>query len=329
MKGNYISAMLTILAEMGIDRNSFIEECGIKESDLRKDNLIGVPELFKLWNLANLRSKSPGLGLIVGDKLNINTHGSLGYALMASSTYEEALRLLAKYYKVQAPRATFKVNKTPDFYHLITEPTASLPDAPWFVAEFMVSSIYKSSEFLFSDDVEGLSVSFSFSAPPHAEMYSQYIRVPFSFDQAFNGLIIPKEKAKQPLPSSDPIAANLFEEQCAQLIKTTESHLISGQIKNLQSQNVGHFLSQTQVAKLLNMSVSSLHRKLADEGTNYKKIVSGIKKDIAVKQVCETNLSVEAIAHLLGFSDASNFRRSFVSWTGKTPSEYRAAKLLL
>jgi len=325
MKGNYINAMVNILAEMGIDRDSFLSECGIHESDLRRDNLIGVPELFKLWNLANHYSKSPGLGLIVGDKLNINTHGSLGYALMASRTYEEALRLLVKYYKVQAPRATFKVNKTPSDYHLITEPTASLPDAPWFVAEFMVSSVYKSTEFLCCGDVEGLSVSFGFSAPPHVEMYSQYIRVPFVFDQPFNGLIIPKEKAKQALSSSDPVAANLFEQQCAELIKVSDSAKVSGQIKSLQSNNVGHFLSQAQVANLLNMSVSTLHRKLADEHTSYKKLLMELKKDIAIRQVCETTSSVEEIANVLGFSDASNFRRAFISWTGKTPSEYRSS----
>lgn len=326
MKGNYISAMIDILAEMGIDRESFIAECGIQESDLRKDNLIGTTELFKAWRLANHYSKSPGLGLIVGDKLNINTHGSLGYAVMASSTYEEALRLLAKYYKVQAPRAKFRVHALPDCYHLITEPSASLPDKPWFSAEFMVSSIYKSTEFLFCGDVDGLKVCFSFSPPPHVEMYSQYIHVPCLFDQAFNGLIIPKKKAQQSLPSADPIAADLFEKQCAQLIKSSESLLVSEQIRNLQANNIGHFLSQSQVAKLLNMSVSTLHRKLLAEGTNYKAQVNELKKDIAIKQVSSSSSSVEEIASLLGFSDASNFRRAFISWTGKTPSDYRTRK---
>ena len=34
-------------------------------------------------------------------------------------------------------------------------------------------------------------------------------------------------------------------------------------------------------------------------------------------------LSVEAVSFLLGYSEASAFRRAFKCWTGKTPIEYR------
>ena len=33
------------------------------------------------------------------------------------------------------------------------------------------------------------------------------------------------------------------------------------------------------------------------------------------------------VAYLLGFSDQSNFARSFRRWTGQTPSQYRASRM--
>ena len=36
-----------------------------------------------------------------------------------------------------------------------------------------------------------------------------------------------------------------------------------------------------------------------------------------------TELSTQEIAELVGFSEATNFRRAFLRWTGQSPFRYR------
>ena len=70
------------------------------------------------------------------------------------------------------------------------------------------------------------------------------------------------------------------------------------------------------------MSSRTLIRKLALEGTKFQIIRDEQAKKQAANYLTDASLSVESIGHLLGFSDASSFRRSFKRWFGETPSQY-------
>ncbi len=45
----------------------------------------------------------PALGLRFGERLNISTHGVLGYALMSSATVSDVLQLLLQYHRMLLP----------------------------------------------------------------------------------------------------------------------------------------------------------------------------------------------------------------------------------
>jgi AraC-like DNA-binding protein len=73
------------------------------------------------------------------------------------------------------------------------------------------------------------------------------------------------------------------------------------------------------------MSERSLYRKLNLENSSYKSIYDDVRKSLTEDYLTETNLSINQIAELLGFNDASNFRRVFKRWFGMSPSQYIAS----
>jgi AraC-like DNA-binding protein len=48
-----------------------------------------------------------------------------------------------------------------------------------------------------------------------------------------------------------------------------------------------------------------------------------LRRDIAIRYLRETDLTVEDIAESLGFSDAANFRQAFRRWTNAAPYEFK------
>ena len=78
------------------------------------------------------------------------------------------------------------------------------------------------------------------------------------------------------------------------------------------------------VAEGLNMSRRTLQRRLRDEGTSVRDIVDSVRRDLAMRYLCEREIAVAEVAFLLGFSEASAFHRAFKRWTGTTPSIYRS-----
>jgi len=63
--------------------------------------------------------------------------------------------------------------------------------------------------------------------------------------------------------------------------------------------------------------------RLADEGTCFSTISHNVRYGVATRHLKESEVSIEQIAAIAGFSDPANFRRAFISWTSMSPAEFR------
>jgi AraC-like DNA-binding protein len=76
-------------------------------------------------------------------------------------------------------------------------------------------------------------------------------------------------------------------------------------------------------AHTLGISVRSLRRRLAEEGSSYRAVTQAALQDSARAMLRDPQCTLQAAAHALGFADASAFHRAFRRWTGLTPIQYR------
>ncbi len=79
------------------------------------------------------------------------------------------------------------------------------------------------------------------------------------------------------------------------------------------------------LAARLHMSARTLHRRLAEEGTTFRRVVTDVRRELAERHLREQRLAIGEIGFLLGFSEASAFHRAFKRWTGWPPLAYRRA----
>ena len=73
----------------------------------------------------------------------------------------------------------------------------------------------------------------------------------------------------------------------------------------------------------LDVSPSTLRRRLEEEGQSYRVILDDLRRDIAIGLLSETDRTIQSIALELGFAESSAFHRAFRKWTGSSPGEYR------
>ena len=50
-----------------------------------------------------------------------------------------------------------------------------------------------------------------------------------------------------------------------------------------------------------------------------------MRAEHATRYLSNTRLPLSTIAYMVGFNDASNFRRAYIKWTGRSPREVRDA----
>jgi AraC-like DNA-binding protein len=98
---------------------------------------------------------------------------------------------------------------------------------------------------------------------------------------------------------------------------------LAGEIRALLLRDITNPPTLAAIAKMLDMSDSSLRRQLREQSISFRSLLNELRMQIALKYLRTTRLANEDIALALGFSDAANFRRAFRRWTSKSPSEIR------
>jgi len=81
------------------------------------------------------------------------------------------------------------------------------------------------------------------------------------------------------------------------------------------------------IAKELGMSDRTLQRRLADEKTSFKRLLTQARREQARTYLENPSMEMKEVAFLLGYEDQSSFYRAFRLWEGQTPSNWRKEKL--
>ncbi|MFV0278084.1 MAG: helix-turn-helix transcriptional regulator, partial [Parahaliea sp.] len=139
-----------------------------------------------------------------------------------------------------------------------------------------------------------------------------------------NVLCFPPEALALPMPSSNPEALSLCEQQCHQLLARLgkRSHFVDD-VRRRIMKNPGRFPSLDQVAEALAISPRTLRRRLDEEGQRFQEILDGVRFEVAQSYLLDTALPIEHIAELLGFNYSGNFSHAFKRWSGESPRQFR------
>ena len=324
---SYVQALLQVAEERGVDAAALCRLGKVSPALLANpEGRLSFIDFSYMVAEAISRSDSPGLGLAFGRHLNVSSHGMLGYAVMASRDLEQALHFALRYYKVLG--LAYELELLPATYPhapVVLQAKQSIPLGPLatFAVEALFASLFSIAEFLLGEKISGHQLAFSHPKPGHAEQYQAIFGPAVSFDQPWDALSLPAHYLKRPMALANPATVQMCERQCeALLAKLDVGDGLLSRVRRLLLARPGDFPSLEDAAQALHTSGRTLRRHLSSEGTSYQQVLDDVRRSLAL-QYLETRLPLHEIAALLGFSDASNFRRAFKQWTGKNPSEYR------
>lgn len=84
-------------------------------------------------------------------------------------------------------------------------------------------------------------------------------------------------------------------------------------------------LTAARLGQQLSISIATLKRRLATEGTSLSHLKEEARREAATRLLADHRLSITEIAQRLFFSDAGAFRRAFQRWHGRSPTRWRIA----
>jgi len=256
---------------------------------------------------------------------SIASYGMLGYAMMSCATLQQAIEIALKYYRTGGPlfELAFEFDESglvisADNVFDLDRPLLTL------VTEDLFSSFPLLLELLVGKRVAPVEVDLGYPAPPHQHLYAAAFQCPVVFDAPRSRFVLDTASLALPLAQADADSAVMFERSCRELLNEIERHdSLANELRHLLLSSPGNLPDAATAAAKMRLGERTLRRRLADEGTTFQAILDEVRCRIATDYLVSTHLSTQEIAELLGFSEATNFRRAFLRWTQRSPTSYR------
>lgn len=96
------------------------------------------------------------------------------------------------------------------------------------------------------------------------------------------------------------------------------------QVRNLVATRLARrSVAALDVAEEMSMSKRTLQRRLAEEGTNYSRILDEVRRDYTLSALAAGQQCCNELSTRLGYRQQSTFTRAVQRWTGHSPSALR------
>jgi len=267
----------------------------------------------------------PIAGARIGATYQVSDLGVFGYAVASAQNLGHAFEIESKYYSLlgnilKRSNAFIDHDMYATMYNVQNIDEESLS---FFVALANASRIHIARS-IFGDDIAFNSVQFTFNDEANKAEYEALYGCPVEFNAAQNSWGLDTRLFSRERKDGNHADCTRYLPYCNELMaQLKQKESLVNDIQQILVSCAGDYPDINMLASAFNVSSRTLRRQLANLGTSYQKILNKVRCQLSIEYLVRTDIAVEDISNLIGFSDVTNFRHAFKKWVNKTPSAYR------
>ncbi len=290
-----------------------------------------LDNVTELWEEMAKRIKDPCFGLTAAESWHPSNFGTLGYAMLVSTSLRAALERLIRFHRVIEDIDFGKLHEDKSTESLVF--TISNVGGKCFsparedAALALLMSILRMN---YQDPVATVSVNFTHPEPVCSGKYYEFFQSPVIFNSPAASLAIAMKDADRILPSANEELVAFNDHLMTEYLLALDNEDLLTQVKKIIVEHLPSGNATVDVvASELFYSSRNFQRALQQKGTTFTVLLNECRMELATKYVKDNKVDLTELAFLLGFSELSTFSRSFKRWTGKSPSQYRKGEGVL
>lgn len=317
----YVRRLLAGAARQGMSLPDLFSSCDLNPALLQDEtSRLRGADLIRLMRAVMRQTEDEFIGLATDARSKPGTFSMMAHAVINCANLEQAIRRSAAFYEL------FETPIAIEFSHDAHEGRLSFkfgqqaPDED-VVQEVMVFVSLRFWSWLVGRRLQPLVIEFAGPAPAHAAEFQAFFKCPVVYDADCSQIRFPAAWLSLPLAQTPLSLSRFLRDSVALIIRGgAEPVSLADQVRTMLSKEQGQLFPELQVvAKRLSVSPQTLRRRLKEEHTSYQALKDEIREKAAKFYLAKPALSVDEIALMMGFSEASAFHRAFKKWTGMTP----------
>jgi AraC-like DNA-binding protein len=321
------SKIVNDLKRRHIPTDDLLKEVGIRRTDLGDpDSGVSYAAVIRLMERAAALLGEPGFGLRFGASQDLTDGGILGFVMLNSTTLRDSLRSLERYFLVISDGEDIEFEESGPHVKLRFRERDPALRGQRQKSEYFAAFIVRACRDITRRRVSPVRVEFMHARPNVRIDYEAHLGCPVRFRTDWDAVVFEPETMQLEARSPDDKLLKILEMASRKIIgPTPKKEDIVHDVRSLIGKGLSHgAVHIDSVAAELNMSSKTLERRLSERGESFSALNDAIRQDIAKQCLRETDLRLEEIVFMVGYTDPATLVRAFKRWTGKTPMAFRA-----
>jgi AraC-like DNA-binding protein len=309
----YGSKLLEMMEEERLPVDLILSECGINRSVfLNPEGLMSIRQTLLLLSKYLGLTGSSFPAVRYGRRLGLVEHGILGFVFTWRGSFRDMLGMILSYFRVRFPLVSIDMVHEKEYFALRFECHDKIKPYEAFLLQAFISSFYENGSKL----TKNIVVHCKSNLFGDMKLLHSALPAQVHDDHDFNELRFYASEAYMRGGDKGPMDAGGNADPF-------QEHAVVVRLRSFLLSHVGRNQSAEDVATHLGMSERTLRRRLADAGMSFNRIRMDVRMQVAERYLKTSDMSIERIADMVGYSDQATFTRAFGEWSELTPLAVR------
>jgi AraC-like DNA-binding protein len=285
--------------------------------------MVTTEQFFGLWRALGELSDDPGIGLKLPGLVPQEHFHPMKIAAQHARNFRDAVQRMARY-KILCCAEEMRVIEGKEECSVQFDWLWSREFAPPQLLDAAFASVLELGRHGTKQPLHPLRVELKRNAA-HSEIYENYFGCRVRFKARRNAILFRTADLDRPFVTYNAeLLAMLGPQLDRELAERQAGQTITAQVKWVLLRLLGaHPPEIGEVANDLGLSTRTLQRRITEEGTTFRQLVTEARRELAKLYLKEPSLELGETACLLGYQDPNSFFRAFREWEGTTPGEWK------
>ncbi|MFJ9500731.1 AraC family transcriptional regulator [Brevibacillus centrosporus] len=313
------------LQRLGIDPYDVVRKARLPITILTEPTAVTISQYYSVWQAYADLAGDTAAGIIqLATAFETAHYPPTVLATYHARDYRDALHRMARYKRL-CPPESLRITEKGDRCTIELEWVRDEQPGPPVLVGATLAFLLELGRRGTGKPITAQYVEFSHSMGDAAALEA-YFGCPIRIGATDNRLTLQRSDLDLPFLSYNkelleiltPVLDRSLDEQCSPSLAETVKWILKRGL-------TGGRLDIRAVASDLGMSDRTLQRRLTEERTTFKKLLTQARHEKAREYLADPTLDIKEVAFLIGYEDQNSFYRAFRLWEGDTPSNWRSA----